>query len=120
MKLLKTLKELKLGQKVAWKMIDIEQENTWACIGQVKGFHKKTTYPRKLGSLVYESTEIIVFDILCKSVSESFGVELLLNHNNRNEVVSGYKYDNDIFQIWLIENEVDYVEIVKHIIADSL
>ena len=120
MKLLKTLKGLKLGQKVAWHFSDkyVTTENDmWACISQVKGFHKKTKYLTQDNGVAYETTEKIVFDILAINHNEM--VNFLLTKNSKMEIYSDYIYD-EVFKIWLIETEQEYLDILKEIMVDNL
>jgi len=138
MRLLNSLKELKLGQYVAWYFkspID-ENDNFWFCISQVNGFHKKTSYPQKINGLVYQTKELITYDIIVKNNRDKYA-DLILgvrynfphhsfrsifgDHNNKGnqEIETGYEHDK-MFQAWLIENEQDYIEVLKNIIVDNL
>ena len=123
MKLLPSLKELKIGQKVAWKYIDnmqIDLEKpvgAWMAVGQVKGFKKKTTYPQRDNGLVYETKEVVVFDTLHVNKSATF--IFLLRANDKNEINSFYDYDRAFFDVYLLEDEKDYIEVVKHLIIES-
>lgn len=140
MRLLNSLKELKLGQYVAWSLSDNKQSsyyhNSWFCISRVNGFHKKTSYPQKINGLVYQTKELITYDIIVKNNRNKYADFLLgvlylssapfshFSHHNKDnkdneEIETGYEYDK-MFQAWLIENEQDYIEVLKNIIVDNL
>jgi len=119
MKLLESFRDLKIGQKVAWRPACPDEEQ-WVCICQVKGFYKKTTYPIRRDCSVYTSTERVVFDVLTKNNNSYQLNSILLGLNRKNEIDSPYSYERELWEVYLLENERDYIEVLKNILVDSL
>ena len=100
MKLLESFRDLKIGQKVAWRPANLDKnksasyfytlrdEEQWVCICQVKGFYKKTIYPMRRDCSVYTSTERVVFDVLTKNNNSYQLNSILLDLNRKNEIDS--------------------------------
>lgn len=124
MKLLGSLKELGIGNIVAWRFIDKtmgeDEPVVWVCTARVKGLHKKTTYPQRNNGMVYESKELINLEVLAIIKDDFSMATFLLQINSKNEMECGYTYDRKAWEVWLIENEKDYIEVLKHILVSCL
>jgi hypothetical protein len=125
MRLLDNLKDLKIGQKVAWRVIyspiNTIDTNEWICITQVKGLRKRTAYPKNRTGIVYVSEERINFDVLGYNKSNLLANTFLLDINeDNNEMETGYDYNKTFWEVWLIECEKDYNEVLKHLLVNSL
>ena len=129
MRLLNSFRDLKIGQKVAWKSnltlgskwkgILPADEPGWICICQVKGFYKQTTYPLRRDSSQYTTTERVVFGVLTRNRGDIASNAFLLDIH-KDEIDSAYSYDVSLWNVYLLENEKDYIEVLKNILADSI
>lgn len=124
--LLNSLKGLGIGNIIAWRFIDKidNMEPIWVCIARVNGLHKKTTYPRRNNGMVYDSKELINLEVLAKTKEDDDSMAaflaIFLLQIRKNEMECGYAYDLKSWEVWLIENEKDYIEVLKPILVSCL
>jgi hypothetical protein len=125
MKLIKNLKGLKLGQLLAWRdilPITIDDDGyQWVCITQVDGFRKQTEYPRTQNGMCYITRDKISHRIIIPKDLDSLDYQFMsIIFRVKGRIIeTDYTYEKD-WEAWLLEDEKDYIEIIKNLMVDRM
>jgi hypothetical protein len=131
---------VQIGQKLAWRfnpnkennifikyykyiLENIGDSNPYISITQVKGFRSKTKYNNKDNGLVYTKQDMVIFEVLVSMKKFPYNRGIPIYHKNKDiiddDIESNISYDKEV-EAYLLENDNDYTEVLKNIIANSL